>query len=814
MSHSLPILASRPPSRPPSKRAAKEARLGHLVGALAVVTCLGAACTSGSSLSGSGGGGPSASGGGGFGGGGPAVGGSTPDRPTTPGTAVTVTPPASRTGELGTVTAAIAATSTLDAAGLLAAHALPFVSSTSLGYDPSSATNLPLVQASALALSASEMDLLTRQGFVLSERQVFPGFLYGYATIYSQDLPVFVSADSILYAVHRSYDQILKALELDILVGELHAMLTGMRTRLGAGASAPFGPAPVADADLYLAVALGLLDGQPAAPVAGASTAQIANLLSMATAASGTADVTLFGSQRTLDFSQFTPRGHYLGTPALEQYFRAMIWLGRTDLPLVDVSPSGGVLFHRPAFEAAVALTNLLDAPTLAHWKHLDDSLRAFVGEPDGMEPPDLPRLVQDLGAVDLGALAALPDQQLAAGIVAGGYGQQRIASQILDGAAQGTDTSVPLASTFLLLGQRYVVDSHVFSNVVYDRVNHRGFPSRMMPDPLDVAYAALGNDAAAPLLQAGLVTYGYAPDLERARTLVDLHGDDFWSANLYNLWLSALRALSPTAAGLTAPTTIAVPAIFRSEPWARRTLNTQLASWAELRHDTILYAKQSYTSGAICVFPDAFVEPNLAFFDRIGAYARQGAALVQSLDFSTAPTLGMDIGTYFAHLADVAGILGAMADAQQTGAALAPAYLDFINQAVKRSGVQVCGGPPAYDGWYTGLFYPTGFQGQAGFTAETFDPTIADVHTEPTDETGAPVGNVLHVGTGFARLMVLTVESCGGPRAYAGLASSYHEVTTTGFKRLTDDDWATQVNVHGAGVTNPVWVQPILSQP
>ena len=202
MSHPLPLLAT----RPPSMKVTMKARLGHPVAALAVGTCLGAACTSGSSPP-----------------------GSTPDRPTTPGTAVTVTPPASRTSELGTVTAAIAATSRLDAAGLLAAHTLPFVSSTSLGYDPSSATNLPLVQASALALSASEMGLLTRQGFVLSERQVFPGFLYGYATIYSQDLPVFVSADSILHAVHRSYDEILKALERNILVGELLAMLTGMR---------------------------------------------------------------------------------------------------------------------------------------------------------------------------------------------------------------------------------------------------------------------------------------------------------------------------------------------------------------------------------------------------------------------------------------------------------------------------------------------------------------------------------------------------------------------------------------------------------
>ena len=37
------------------------------------------------------------------------------------------------------------------------------------------------------------------------------------------------------------------------------------------------------------------------------------------------------------------------------------------------------------------------------------------------------------------------------------------------------------------------------------------------------------------------------------------------------------------------------LPGVARTEAWGRRLLNTQLASWAQLRHDTILYAKQVY---------------------------------------------------------------------------------------------------------------------------------------------------------------------------------------------------------------------------
>jgi uncharacterized protein DUF3160 len=74
------------------------------------------------------------------------------------------------------------------------------------------------------------------------------------------------------------------------------------------------------------------------------------------------------------------------------------------------------------------------------------------------------------------------------------------------------------------------------------------------------------------------------------------------------------------------------------------------------------------------------------------------------------------------------------------------------------------------------------------------FDPTIADVHTQPTDAARNPVGRVLHVGTGNSRLMIITTNSCTGPRAYAGLVFSYYEKITENFDRLTDERWATEV--------------------
>src|SRR6185503_8109599 len=100
-----------------------------------------------------------------------------------------------------------------------------------------------------------------------------------------------------------------------------------------------------------------------------------------------------------------------------------------------------------------------------------------------------------------------IPDSKVAQVILDGGYGSQRISSQIMiNGIGEGT---LPLSSSFAFCGQRYVVDSHVFSNVVYDRVQ-AGKQMRMMPDPLDAAFAALGNDQAGMLLAPQIQKWQY----------------------------------------------------------------------------------------------------------------------------------------------------------------------------------------------------------------------------------------------------------------------------------------------------------------
>ncbi len=659
-----------------------------------------------------------------------------------------------------------------------------------LGYDATQARHLDLIAKSPLALDAEERGLLAKNGFVISERMKRHTFAHGYAEIYKHDLPVYISADSILEAVHRSFESILKQLETNVIVPEFATLLDNMRGKLAAGAAQRFGVQTERDVDEYLGVAAALLLDEAPELVRGGDVARVEQVVALARRASGSHKLQLFGRPREEDYSQFKPRGHYEGNAALEKYFRAMMWFGRVDLRPIDVDSHGRVELQRREIAGMLALRALVDDSDMKRFRTIDRGIAAFTGERDSMSFGELDRMLRAMGAANLAAAHELPDDVWARTFEQGDYGKQRIASHL---RGNHTKTTLPSARSFSPFGQRFIVDSEVFSNLVYDRVLHPPKPKRMMPDPLDVGYAVFDNAQAKSLLKPQLGTYGYGADLEGARQVVESNPKPFWNANLYNLWLSSLRALSP---GRSDPE--GLPAVAKTEAWGRRILNTQLASWAQLRHDTILYAKQSYTMGVItCEFPDAYVDPYPEFYARLQTLARSGRELaeyVRSLD-DKKRWIAERLVTYFEHLAEVSGTLKGMAEKQRVGEEFSAEQMKFVNDTVaikmRTFGGGGCGGggsEPYLTGWYAGLFYD-----QQNILE--FDPTIADVHTQNTDEDGNPVGRVLHVATGAPRLIVVTVDTCKGPSSYVGQVFAYHEEITSNFRRYTDSEWVSVVH-------------------
>jgi hypothetical protein len=627
--------------------------------------------------------------------------------------------------------------------------------------------------AQTMGLGPDHTQRIEKTGFIIEPSIRYDSHAMGYQEIYVQDLPVLITVDSMLFALHKSYDRMLMQLESGSLIPTLEKMLAAMKGALPAMQSASSDAtyqSALRDADLFLTVAHRLLTLQETALLFPENEESLAVLLAGADSLQPRS-IQLFGRPYpcadpacAYDFSQFKPRGHYTDSPQLEQYFRAMMWLGRTQAFVTR--------YPREMLFAHVLHQLLLDSGRMASWTLLDQAIAVFVGDSDNLTHDGYGRFLQEHPETTLATLIdPVSSQALMQELESGSYGNQLISSQIMAGEPMAQEPGL-LPPVYCLLGQRFVLDSYVFHWVVFDRITWQGSnPLRMMPDPLDALFV-LGHQEALPLLQSQLETYHYAGNLHVLKTLVDTYDDAFWDASMYSVWLSAIGLLGGDT------TSDLYPAFMRTREYAVKSIQTAAASWAELRHDTILYAKQSYT-GIVCDYPDGYVEPLPDVYGRLAEFASRSSDLLGQLDFGQGWQANQVKG-FFSRFSEVMLILKGISEKQLAGEPRTPDETAFIKELVVDQ--SMCGGPP-FSGWYADLFF------EASDTSFMFDPTIADVHTDPNST------EVLHVGTGFAHPMVVLVNNHCGLRSYVGPVSSFYEHREGGFGRLTDEDWKSRMN-------------------
>ncbi|PLX28230.1 MAG: hypothetical protein C0600_10075, partial [Ignavibacteria bacterium] len=634
-------------------------------------------------------------------------------------------------------------------------------------------------------LTADELHLLEQNSFVVTERPVHRTFQRTFAEIWENDLPVYISTDAILHALHLSYDEILKELEENRFYGTLEAALSQLR-QYQAVLETSYGSVPelrqsLLDVDLYLSVATALLT-QAESTKYPENEAALDGILQMVRAESPR-EIPLFSeTPRAYDFSQLKVRGHYDKTPQLGRYFQAMMWMGRTEFyltaPQSASAPPSPSDIQRQIIDAAMLLEALETSDAGTMLREMDALLSTLVGESDNVAPSHLRESMTEAGVVDAATfLDTARVSEFQRVLATKPYAGQRIHSQILMSDPMSPNQIKP-PTAFLLMGQRFVIDSYVMANVVYDRIMSGGQKvRRMLPSSMDVLYA-LGNNAAAQLVEEDLKQYDYAPNLSALRYLIESHDDDFWNASLYNGWLNGIRALN-------IPDEVdELPAFMRTAAWWQQKMNTQLASWAQLRHDNLLYAKPSYSSGVLCAYPHAFVEPEPDFYRRLSTFAGHAREIfaAENMDRTT---------TFFEHFGAVMDTLEIIAEKQLAHSTLTEQERAFAKAVLVRR--PNCGF--ATNGWYQKLIYAIWYPPRNEDPIEELDIVTADVHTAPTDEHGTPVGWVMHVGTGYLNLAVIvTRNEFGQQTAFVGPVLSYYEHVTENFQRLTDKDWKQKI--------------------
>ncbi|MBS5449993.1 MAG: DUF3160 domain-containing protein [Coriobacteriia bacterium] len=617
-------------------------------------------------------------------------------------------------------------------------------------------------------------------------------------------MPNFVTVDSMVHTYHLYFAYLLKKVERDHLATALldlsMRMFDESLTQLQVLAGSEWEAAARLNTGFF-AVGTALLD-----PMTGAFSQLDAETQGMAseelrlvTDAAGIAPSPLFEGAEE-DYTQYAPRGYYAESEALSSYFRAMMWYGRRNFT------QSSELLGRAALLMTMALAQLGTTNGLP-------AAMGIVG-PDG-------------SAVDSGAAAVSPDAAWAsiyqvtsffagASDDAGFYEYIPLVRSAFGADASPTSlpgndagwkafsdlaaqlpapqiNSIPMLDDeedvdrldenkgFRFMGQRFTLDASIFQQLIYDRVKEReDGAQRLLPDVLDVP-AALGSQAAYDVLAGqGDTTYpNYDEQLTKVREGIAAAPDSLWKASLYAQWLNMLRPLLDVkGAGW--------PNAMQGEAWARRSLKTFGGSFAELKHDTVLYAKQVMAeAGGVVIDPRddrGYVEPEPAVFGRLGSLVQATSAGLSL--YGMPDQADLDNLSILQQLAEQLRVI-----ANKELRAELPTEDEF--ELIRSFGVQL------------EHFWQAVHEEDAGgveFTTTEFPAAIVtDIATDPN-------GAVLEIGTGTIANLTVIVPVDGTLRLASGPAYSFYQFAQPIDQRLTDSTWREMIGVQVNDYTTFDW--------
>jgi hypothetical protein len=586
--------------------------------------------------------------------------------------------------------------------------------------------------------------------------------------------PAIVTTDTALHSYHILFDYALRILEVnklsEAIVELTDLMLAASRAQLDAGI-------PELN-DLcrknvaFFAVAKSLLGGS-----IGSLPADVRQLvsaeLSLIDAHEGFADSPIFG--RPEDYSQYVPRGHYTRNDLLKRYFKAMMWYGRMSFPLYKSTLGGGKEPDKESTRRAIMIALALQGHVFDLWKSVYDPTVFFVGETDDLSVYDFQPVIREVYGETVGLPDLKDDEKVLAFIEKAAAAK---APKIVSGYL-GYDEDKATIKGFRFMGQRFIPDSYMFQELVFDKVGTMEKP-RLFPMGLDVM-AVLGSQRAYTILDnLGETQYeNYVKQFEMLKaSFAALKAED-WTQNLYWGWLYALLALLNEKGD-------GYPSFMKSDAWADKELNTSLGSWAELRHDTILYAKQSYTLAGAAMPPQekpkGYVEPNPELYGRLASLAK--------MTYDGLSSRGLLEDTLETKLEDLRQLLLKLKDMSEkelAGKALSDDEYDYINY---------------FGGQLESLLtFPPEVASSIESDTDKSMAVVADVHTDVN------TGQVLEEGVGNPYHLFALVPVEGNMTLCRGVAFTYYEFKWPMSDRLTDEAWQAKLK-DGTAPALPSWTK------
>jgi hypothetical protein len=607
---------------------------------------------------------------------------------------------------------------------------------------------------------------LEANGFAVVESQVRQFHeAYSNVDIYGRQ-PLFVTSDVAYHYWHLAFSKALRDTEQLVLLPVLEEFALRLEQRaeeqalLVEGTSLEAEGARILEYSRLLLAILELGDG-PFSQEVQAELDLIRDHLDFDTSPTTGAGV---------DYSLFGTRGHYTRTPELTRYFLAMSSLGQTAFKINDPSQI------RTGLMLARVITG---DPGLADmWAQIYEPTAFLVGLADDFTPSEMAGVADQVDA-DWRDTLEIVDTAFLAEV---GSGLRSLREVAID----------PELASMRVMGARFVLDSFILDQLVFPNVKGEGddmAAGRLEASPLDVA-AAFGSDWAYQLqIEAGVAdTYpDYEPQMDQMKALVGGRVAEDWAGTVYDGWLYAIQPMWSSHGD-------AYPDFMRTDPWSAKAHATGFGSYTELKHDTVLYAKQAFAEGdtpPVPVEPRHWVEPEPVVYARLAAVAglmRDG--------LGDRGLLAPDVAEILERLTDLYGRFERLAIDELEGVSITEEDNQWLETIASRLELI----------WL--------------LAGEDIDPSDAQTggFAESPDDMAAVVVDImsnpeaaLELGTGHIDIMYVLVPNDEGVFQVArGGVYSYYEFWVPRGERLTDEEWRAML-VAGEQPDRPDWVDTYL---
>ncbi len=469
------------------------------------------------------------------------------------------------------------------------------------------------------------------------------------------------------------------------------------------------------------------------------------------------------GLSQEHDYTQYTPRSRYTKNDISRAYFRAMMWFGRTPFLVKSQALTRDAIY----ISLLINETELLEA-----WEEIYQPTAFLVGQSDDLDIYDYLKAVADITGGD----EVRVDEELVSAVSKATESMEgpKIMSSAMFGEKIFSMSKEELQAEtkgFRFMGQRFTPDAFILSSLTQgdeaaDPETGEKLPS--MPTNLMVM-SALGNERSEELLGEWILEN--APESGEVLPLklgvlkkeFDKVDQKQWTQNLYWGWLYAIKGLWSIEDKTGYPYFVTTPV------WTDKTLLTSLGTWTELKHDTLLYAKQSYAElggggpeGELPPVPKGYVEPNLIFWDRL-------IGLVKMMDqgLHQRNLLDNEFRGRNQHLIEDLEFLRRIAKAQIENKEISEEEFETLRIKGKTLG------------W---VLRP--LPGEMFTEKDARSALIADIHTDVKS------GKILYQANGIPNYIYVAVKDINGTRLTKGLVFNQFEFAAPIDTRLTDEDW------------------------